>query len=126
MRMRVINPWRVLGGGKIHTTYHGTVGFIDPPVQGLPFMPRRQRIMYQATLQAPLRRLLRQCRVRGVYYYPDPPRVPFTRPLSRSRTYFCPFWFPSDARRTVVSFEFQINQRMRRRSTQDLILLHNI
>ena len=32
------------------------------------------------------------CRVRGVYYYPDPPWGPFTRPPSRSRIYVWPFW----------------------------------
>ena len=26
-----------------------------------------------------------------MYHYPDPPQVPFTRPLSRSMVYFCPF-----------------------------------
>ena len=61
------------------TTYHRTVGFIEPPVQGLCSLLCRQGKGSFITDHPPGPTLspFTTCRVRGVYYYPDPPQVAF-------------------------------------------------
>ena len=70
------------------TTYHGTVDGRKTPVQGLLFV---WGSFITDHPPGPTKSPFMTCRVRGAYYYPDPPRYPFTRPPSRSRVYFCPF-----------------------------------
>ena len=53
-------PWEGVKSIPNGTTYHRTARCIEPPVQGLPFMLGRERIIYNwPPLQAPLGHLLR-------------------------------------------------------------------
>ena len=57
------------GGGVKYiprgTTNRGTVGFVEPPDQGLYHPPGHTWPLFMT------------CSVRGVYHYPNPPWVPF-------------------------------------------------
>ena len=65
-------PWEEMKSIPRDTTCHKTVGHFTP------LLFRGGKLsLWRTTLQSPLGCLLRQCRVRGVYYYPYPPRVPF-------------------------------------------------
>ena len=84
----IVTPWRVLGGGESIPRSTGLLVVWRPQSKDSCFV---WGSFITDHPPGPTKSPFTTCSARGVYYYFDPPRVPFYLPPSRNRAYFCPF-----------------------------------